>query len=195
MPQYLIDQKVPAGYFNVNNLNARFGALFAQYFQGKNIIESISNDQLYIDHEVFAGDPKSGGVELMVSVELISNFLLQQEGIAHAFTRSTIRQGDFNEGGIKGMVIRGYHEKRSGDIVAVMEPGWLQQSRVTGTTHGSPYVYDTHVPVIFFGKGIKPGSSSAYHPITDIAPTLSVLLKIAFPSGCTGQPITEIVDR
>lgn len=195
IPQFLVDNRAPAGYLNANNLNAKLGMLFNQYFQGKKVIEAISNEQIYFDHEIFAGDPKSGGVELMVSMELISNFLLQQEGIAHAFTRNVIRQGDFNEGGIKGMVIRGYHEKRSGDIVTVLEPGWLEQGRVTGTTHGSPYPYDTHVPVIFYGKGIRSGSSSAYHPITDIAPTLSVLLKIKFPSGCTGNPIREITDR
>ncbi|QOI98733.1 MAG: alkaline phosphatase family protein [Flammeovirgaceae bacterium] len=195
VPQYLTDSNVPAGYLNANNLNARFGTLFMQYFQGKKVIEEISEEQIYLDHELFEGDPKSGGVELMVSLELISNFLLQQEGIAQAFTRNVIRQGDFNEGGIKGMVIRGYHEKRSGDIITILEPGWLEQGRVTGTTHGSPYSYDTHVPVIFYGKGIKPGMSSAYHPITDIAPTLAVLLKVKFPNGCTGQPIVEITDR
>ncbi|MFN3839792.1 MAG: alkaline phosphatase PafA [Cyclobacteriaceae bacterium] len=195
VPQFLTDNKVPAGYVNANNLNAKFGTLFMQYFQSKKVIEAIAEEQIYLDHELFTGDPKSGGVELMVSLELISNFLLQQEGVAHAFTRNVIRQGDFNEGGIKGMVIRGYHEKRSGDMVVILEPGWLEQGRVTGTTHGSPYSYDTHVPVIFYGKGIKAGMSSAYHPITDIAPTLSVLLKIKFPSGCTGNPIREITDR
>ncbi len=195
VPQFLTDNKVPAGYINANNLNAKFSELFQQYFQGKKIIEASLNEQFYMDHEIFSGDPKSGGVELMVSMEVISNFLLQQEGIAYVITRNLIRQGDFNEGGIKGMVIRGYHEKRSGDIVAVTEPGWLEQGRVTGTTHGSPYSYDTHVPVIFYGTGVKAGVSSAYHPITDIAPTLSVLLKIKFPSGCTGNPIIEITDR
>lgn len=195
VPQFLLDQKVPAGYINAGNLNAQLGALFTQYFQGKKVVEAITNEQLYFNHDLFAGDPKSGGVELMVSLELVSNFLLQQEGIAHAYTRSVIRQGNYNEGGIKGMVIRGYHEKRSGDIVAVLEPGWLEQSRVTGTTHGSAYSYDTHVPVIFYGKGIKPGSTAAYHTITDIAPTLAVLLKIKFPSGCTGQPILAITEK
>jgi predicted AlkP superfamily pyrophosphatase or phosphodiesterase len=195
VPQFLADNNIPAGYLNASNLNAKFGTLFTQYFQGKKVIEAISEEQLYLDHDLFAGDPKSGGVELMVSLELISNFLMQQDGIGHAFPRNVIRQGDFNEGGIKGMVIRGFHEKRSGDIITVPEPGWVEQGRVTGTTHGSPYSYDTHIPVIFYGKGIRAGTSAAYHPITDIAPTLSVLLKIKFPSGCTGNPIREITDR
>ncbi|MDW8331723.1 MAG: alkaline phosphatase family protein [Cyclobacteriaceae bacterium] len=195
VPQLLTDKRVPGGYIRQEDLKARLAELMQQYFQGKPVIESITNEQIYLNHELFRGDPKGGGVEWMVSLELISNFLVQQQGIAHAFTKNIIRQGDFNEGGIKGMVIRGFHEKRSGDIVVVPEPNWLDQSRVTGTTHGSPYTYDTHVPVIFFGKGIQAGRSATLHSVTDIAPTLAVLLQTAFPSGCTGQPITEITDK
>jgi arylsulfatase A-like enzyme len=100
----------------------------------------------------------------------------------------------YNETGVKGMMVRGYNFKRSGDVLVQLEPSWIPSSYPTGTTHGSAYSYDTHVPILFFGKGIKKGKSSAYHTITDIAPTLSVMLKIKFPSGCTGQPITEILD-
>jgi arylsulfatase A-like enzyme len=92
------------------------------------------------------------------------------------------------------MAIRGYYPKRSGDIAFILEPGWYESGKIQGTTHGSSYTYDTHVPVLFYGKGIKKGSTSQYHSITDIAPTLSVLLKIKFPNGCTGQPIVEMID-
>jgi arylsulfatase A-like enzyme len=92
------------------------------------------------------------------------------------------------------MVIRGFHPKRSGDIVYILEPNWIEYGRVQGTAHGSPYTNDTHVPVLFYGSGIKKGSSSQYHSITDIAPTLSVLLQIKFPNGCTGQPVSELID-
>ena len=91
------------------------------------------------------------------------------------------------------MVVRGHHNKRSGDITFVLEPGWFSWLSLQGTTHGSPYTYDTHVPIIFYGQGIKPGTSVRYHPVTDIAPTLSVLLNIKFPSACTGQPIEEML--
>jgi bisphosphoglycerate-independent phosphoglycerate mutase (AlkP superfamily) len=93
---------------------------------------------------------------------------------------------------VKGKVIRGYHPKRSGDLVVVLESGWYGAGRVQGTTHGSPYTYDTHVPILFYGHGIKKGFSVKPHSITDIAPTLSILLNIKFPSGCTGEPIEEL---
>src|SRR5690606_12295857 len=95
----------------------------------------------------------------------------------------------YDETGIKGMVVRGHHPTRSGSLVYILEQGWLSSGDKRGTTHGSPYTYDTHVPILFYGAGIKAGSSVRYHPVTDIAPTLSMLLRIKFPSSCTGQPI------
>jgi arylsulfatase A-like enzyme len=59
----------------------------------------------------------------------------------------------------------------------------------TGTTHGSPYAYDTHVPLLFFGAGIAHGSSAEEADICDIAPTISDLLGIPFPSAATGKPL------
>ena len=66
--------------------------------------------------------------------------------------------------------------------------------RGTGTTHGSGYSYDTHVPVIFYGKGIKKGTSSALYGIRDIAPTIAKLLQIEFPDGTTGEIINEVLE-
>ena len=131
---------------------------------------------------------------MLIATELISKFLLSTEGVAEVYSESLIRHGSYEEKGSKGMVVRGYHVKRSGDIAFTLQPGWINSISPTGTTHGSAYSYDTHVPILFYGNGIKKGSSSQYHAITDIAPTLSVLLKIKFPSGCTGQPVAELLD-
>ena len=77
----------------------------------------------------------------------------------------------------------------------VQEPGWYPAGRIQGTTHGSPWTYDTHVPILFYGSGVRQGTSVRYHPITDVAPTVSILLNIKFPSGSTGQPIEEMFDQ
>ena len=122
--------------------------------------------------------------------QLISQYLLSVDGISAVYTSNTLRNGDYNEGGVKGTLIRGYHHKRSGDIAVVLEPQWFEGGE-SGTTHGSPYAYDTHIPVVFYGWGIAKGSSAEYQTITDIAPTLSVLLKIKFPSGTTGRPVVK----
>ena len=194
VPQYLKDIKVPAGNFNVPNLEVKLNDFLLSYFPGKKVIESVSNDQVFLNQELFGGDPKSSGIDLLIATELILKFLISTEGVAEVYSEGLIRQGNYEEKGPKGLIIRGFHTKRSGDIAYTLQPGWTSSTSAKGTTHGSSYSYDTHVPILFYGVGITKGSSSQNHSITDIAPTLSVLLKIKFPSGCTGQPITELLD-
>ena len=193
VPQYMRDNKIPAGYFNLNDLQINLNTYLRKYFPGKEIIGNISNYQVFLNQDAFGGDPKTSGIDLLVTTELIGNYLMTQEGVASVYTENMIRQTNYSEGGIKGMVARGYNARRSGDIAYVLEPGWIEATKIQGSTHGSPYSYDTNVPVLFYGRGIKNGSSVRYHPITDIAPTLSILLNIKFPSGCTGQPIEEVL--
>ena len=87
----------------------------------------------------------------------------------------------------------GIHEHRSGDIIVVMEPGWMVGSTV-GTSHGSPYSYDTHVPLLWMGTGVPQGSTSAPVAIIDIAPTVAIIANIQYPNGCTGSPIVPLLD-
>ena len=194
VPQYLKDNKIPAGIFSVAFVEAGLTDFLKKYFPEKKVIERISNDQVFLNHEAFAGDPKSSGIDLLVATELISKYLMNVDGVADVYTANALRSSDYGEKSLKGNAVRGYNHKRSGDIAFILEPNWLSWGGVVGTTHGSGYTYDTHVPILFYGWGIKKGSSSQYHAITDIAPTLSVLLRIKFPSGCTGQPIVEITD-
>lgn len=193
--QYLKDNKMPAGYFNYANVQATLNDHLKKYFPDKDIIEEISGDQVFLNHDAFQNEPASAGVQMIIATELAVKFLMSQEGVANVYSQSILRQGDYNEGGLKGKVIRGYHAKRSGDIVICLESGWYSATRIQGTTHGSPYNYDTHVPMLFYGFGIRKGSSVKYHAITDIAPTISTLLNIKFPSGSTGQPIEEIFEK
>jgi len=194
VPQYLTDLKVPSGYFRPGYIKSALNEHLEKYFPGKTIVEEFSSGEVYINQKAFEGDPKASGIDLFVATELITKFLLSTEGVAQVFPSTTLRQANSDEVGIRGKVVRGFHPKRSGDIAFVLEPSWISWGGVTGSTHGSGYSYDTHIPILFYGAGIKKGSSSQFHTITDIAPTLSVLLKIKFPSGCTGQPVVEIVD-
>ena len=86
-----------------------------------------------------------------------------------------------------------YNQKRSGDVLIVPNTGYISYSR-TGSTHGSPQIYDTHAPLLLFGKGIKHGSTVNRTEIPDIAPTIASLLGIAFPNGTTGRPIVEVLE-
>ena len=194
VPQYLKDSKVPAGYFDENFVKAKLDEYLASYFPGRKFIEEVANGQFYLNPEAFQKDPKSAGIDMFIVTELMGKYLMTLDGVADFYTESILRESSYSEGGVRGTIVRGYNPRRSGDVVFVLEPGWFVGGSTRGTTHGSPYSYDTHVPGLFYGHGIKKGSSVRYHPITDIAPTISVLLNIKFPSGCTGQPVAEIFE-
>jgi predicted AlkP superfamily pyrophosphatase or phosphodiesterase len=195
VPQYLKDIQVPAGYFNEEYALAKVNEYLSAFYPGKKLVERISNAQVYLNHQAFEGNPRATGLDMFVVAELAGKFLLTIDGIANYYTEAVIKQSDYNEGGIKGKIIRGFHAKRSGDIALVLEPAWFEGNSVQGTTHGSAYAYDTHVPLLLFGHGIKKGVSHKPYAISDIAPTLSVLLQIMFPNGCTGQPISEALQH
>ena len=89
---------------------------------------------------------------------------------------------------------QGYNPKFSGDVLMIPYPATLNYSR-KGTSHGSGYSYDTHVPVIFYGNGIKKGASKKTYKIIDIAPTISNLLKIEAPNGTSGKIIEEVLKK
>ncbi|HEX5170693.1 MAG TPA: alkaline phosphatase PafA [Cyclobacteriaceae bacterium] len=192
--QYLKDSKMPAGYFNDSAVESNLREFLKKYFPERDLIQNISNGQVFFNNDLFQTNPRNSGVDFLIASELISKFLLAVDGVANVYTENVLRQARYDEEGLKGMVIRGYNAKRSGDIAFVLEPGWYSSSQIAGATHGSPYAYDTHVPMLFYGAGVRKGSSVRYHPVTDIAPTLSMLLRIKFPSGCTGQPVAELFE-
>ena len=92
---------------------------------------------------------------------------------------------------------RGHQPKRSGDIVFTLLPGYLSNGTqgIKGTTHGSAYTYDTHVPFMMFGSGVQKGSTYDRTNITDIAPTITALLGVSNPSGTIGNPIGKALKR
>ena len=94
---------------------------------------------------------------------------------------------------IRTMIINGYNFKRSGQVEVVFNSGWLESYAKTGSTHGSWNPYDTHIPLVFMGWGIRHGSSNATIHMTDIAPTVAALLHIQMPSGCIGTPIGDLI--
>jgi len=86
---------------------------------------------------------------------------------------------------------KGFNQKRSGDILYQLDPGWINYMEF-GTTHGSGYNYDTHVPMLWYGKGIRRGMTVAPYEIADIAVTLAFLLDITLPNAASGNPILEL---
>jgi arylsulfatase A-like enzyme len=118
-------------------------------------------------------------------------FMRNMNGVSGVLTATVLYNSNFTEGS-RYLMQKGFNVQRSGDVLVNYLPGWVDYQK-TGTTHGSPYSYDTHVPLLFYGWNIKPGSSAEQVYITDIVPTLAMMLNIQFPNGCTGKPISILI--
>ncbi|MCK5441423.1 MAG: alkaline phosphatase family protein [Maribacter sp.] len=185
VPAYLKDQKIPAGYIVAEDLPARLNMYLKHKYGTTKLVKNRSNNQLFLDHDVINNlDLELGDVQKDLARELLS-----YKDMDRVYTAEQMWQNEYREG-IPYILQNGYNQKRSGDILMVLKPGIINYPK-TGSTHGSPQIYDTHVPLLFYGKGIQKGSTFERTEIPDIAPTISVLLGIAFPSGTTGTPIAK----
>ncbi|BDD09691.1 alkaline phosphatase family protein [Fulvitalea axinellae] len=188
-PEFLKDNKFPGGYFNGKEAKEQINDALSEKFGMGLWVESMDFMQVYLDRALL----KREKVNIEEASEAVKEALMANEMVSRAYTGNTVYKADYNEGGIKGFMVRGYMPQRCGDVIFAQKPGYIQWFNKKGTTHGSPYTYDTNIPMLWFGANVPHGSSSKYHPVTDIAATLSIMLQTKFPSGCTGQPIQEIL--
>lgn len=93
---------------------------------------------------------------------------------------------------VKEKLMNSYYFRRSGDIQYFYKPQYIEGG-ADGTEHGAWYTYDSHIPSVFFGWGVKPGKTNRETYMTDIAPTIAAMLKIQMPSGCVGKVVTEAI--
>lgn len=188
VPAYSVSENVPGGNFNSGMVtNQLRGFAMAMYGEG-NWILNFSNEQVFLNKDL-AREKK---VDFEQMLRDVADYSLRFSGVKEAYTAYDLRNQEFTQNR-PHLLQMGYNHKASGDVLLVLEPAWLAGGQ-RGTTHGSGYSYDTHVPIAFYGWGIKQGKSSTYTTVTDIAPTLSILLKTRMPNGTTGQPIKEILD-
>jgi predicted AlkP superfamily pyrophosphatase or phosphodiesterase len=186
---YLKDLKIPAGYVREGALTMEIKTFCEKQFNAA-LIKNISNQQIFLDANMIS--------QLKLNTDdiekTIANKLVQMDGIAEAYPSSVLKYESYKADNLKSLFTNGYNHKRSGNVAFSYLPGWLDIQE-TGTTHGAAYGYDTHVPLIFFGAGIKKGESVKNYYITEIAPTISILLNNPFPNGCTSKPIEEVFGK
>ncbi|WP_425637767.1 alkaline phosphatase PafA [Algoriphagus yeomjeoni] len=186
---HMISEKVPAGNIRTGAvMNELQNYILAKYGVGK-WIKNYSNGQLFLNHELI----QEKEINLEDFENEIAQYLLKADGIKEVYTGTAMRTREFTQGRAMRLQM-GYNHKASGDILIVLEPAWLSGGD-TGTSHGTGYSYDTNVPILFYGWNVPAGESSRYATITDIAPTLSMILNIKLPNGSTGEPILEITDK
>lgn len=188
-PQFLLDHNLTGGYIDMEKATSQFlTALTAKLGPGDWILDA-SNDQLFLNRALIA-EKKMDLEEVQAKV---AKLVSQQSEVLEAFTASDFLRFEYAEP-LRANLHRGFHPRLSGDVILLLKPGYLPSTYgKKGTSHGSPFTHDTHVPILFYGKGVKPGSTTRQVFITDIAPTVSFLLDISLPNACTGQPITEAI--
>lgn len=188
VPSYLQTLKIPAGYISNAERKAQFNAFLVATYGSADIVENISNNQVFINKDKI----KELGLNLEAVQKDIVNEQMSYPQISKAYTATTMNSVYFADG-IEALLQKGHNQKRSGDVILVNDPAYISYGKV-GSTHGSGLNYDTHVPLLFYGKGIKKGHTFKKTEITDIAPTMSALLGVSFPNFTTGEPLEFIFE-
>ncbi|WP_299251428.1 alkaline phosphatase PafA [uncultured Lacinutrix sp.] len=188
VPAYLQSAKIPAGYFNKKEFRKNIDAFLLKKYATSDLIESFSNDQIFLNKTRL----KTLNLDLREVQYAIVNEVINYKDIDKVYSSETMQNATFSNG-IEALIQNGYHQKRSGDIIIIKDPAVISYSE-TGSTHGSGSTFDTHVPLLFYGNGIKKGSTLAKTEIIDIAPTISALLGISYPTGTTGSVLDFVID-
>ncbi|MDC1504854.1 alkaline phosphatase family protein [Winogradskyella sp.] len=188
VPAYLQSVKIPAGYINNNDRKAEFNKFLMATYGTTDIVENISNGQVFLDRDKV----KTLGLNLITVQNEIANEQIAYKNVSKVYTATTMNSTNFVTG-VESLLQNGFNQKRSGDVILVNDASYISYSK-TGSTHGSGLNYDTHVPLLFFGKGITKGETYTKTVISDIAPTISALLGISFPNGSVGMPLGFVID-
>lgn len=189
VPSYLQKLKIPSGYWNPGNMVDEVKEKLNSIYGSGDWVKNYSNDQFFLNKELI----EKQNISLSEMENLIAEIAQQTEGVYRAITGYNLSHQEFTKG-VLGKIQNGYNRNRSGEVIVITEPGWLQYSTRTGTSHGKPFPYDTHVPLIFYGWHVPQGKSYIETNIKDIAPTLAAMLRIQMPNGCTGKVIVEVME-
>ncbi len=188
-PQYLLDHKIPAGWNDDVSITNTIKKFLQDEYGDSTLFSKYINDQVYLNHIKL----NSKKINIEEAQRKLAENLMGRFQISDVVTAENLNEAEFTKAP-RSLVQRGYNRNRSGDIALIFEPAIIESiyGDHTGTTHGSPYNYDTQVPLLWYGWNIKQGSTTRKIDITDIAPTVSSFLHIGFPSGCTGSVIEEL---
>jgi predicted AlkP superfamily pyrophosphatase or phosphodiesterase len=185
--QFLKDHK-----YNVTNVEPKDITKSLKKFStdtlGEDLVLNYSNFNVYFDREKI----KAKTLDLATVKQSFKAFLMTQEQVKRVYTEEDILADNGNDFHLH-CIARGYDPSENGDLVILDKPGYIEYG-ATGTSHGTTYSYDTHVPLIFFGCNIKSGETNKRKEITEIAPTIAQKINISFPNGTEAKVLTEILS-
>jgi len=189
-PELNEDHGIPSGVFNETLQKDSLKKALYNRFGSDDLMLFSDAYGIFLNHRLI----ESKGISYNEVENFCLSFVLGFKGVRCALSASMLQGNDYREG-ISRLVQRGYNRQRSADICIQLEPGWIDWSLKTGTSHGSPYAYDTHVPLLFFGWGVKKGTAFQPTSVCDIAPTIASFLRIQEPSGTVGHTLLPFLSK
>jgi predicted AlkP superfamily pyrophosphatase or phosphodiesterase len=191
VPAYLKANDKPGGVYQAYKLIDTLNVALQNEFGVNDLATAFINDQIYLNeativqHNLLRGQVEQVVKDWLSTYAFVEKCYTAEELFATSDTGKLVRR-----------LRNGYYKGRSGDLLFIAKEGWIDQSSEKGTTHGSGYAYDTHVPLMWYGAKIPAGKLS-HQPVnvTDITPTLIQLLGIPLPSDLSGKPIPELTTN
>jgi predicted AlkP superfamily pyrophosphatase or phosphodiesterase len=180
-------RRMPGGTIDANVDKIVRSALIKKFGDGDLVLSFVDNS-FYLDYKAI--EQRKLDVSAIYRTAADALMADPKAHVARVFNRDQLSQGiagDF----VSSAVFNGFNQERSGDIFVIFEPYRVPTRK--GAAHSSPYNYDTHVPVIFFGAGVKPGWRHENIQVNDIAPTLATLMDVELPTGASGRVLTQIL--
>jgi predicted AlkP superfamily pyrophosphatase or phosphodiesterase len=189
VPGFLKEHSIAAGTTDIMGLVNILNSSMKDKYKVDKLVAGYDNYQISLNHLRI----DSAHLDIEEIKKWVIDYLLIEPGIARAFAIDKLSETTLNAKQ-KSMLANGYYPRRSGDIQIILQPQYLDgYYSSTGTTHGLWNPYDAHIPLVWYGWGIKHGKTNRETYMTDIAPTLAALLHIQMPSGCIGQVIEDVM--
>ena len=187
IPTVLEKNRIPSGYFQQNQaLQLLRSYLNAVYGEG-DWVKGYSERQIFLNRTLI----EDARLSLDDVQKKVARFLVQFTGVEAAYPYSAFEANDFGNGNLK-RIINNFSPQRSGDVIVILNPGWVEKESDYVTNHNSPWEYDSHVPLIWYGWTVNKSIVTRKVNMTDIAATLSTLCKVPYPNACTGEPMFEL---
>ncbi len=183
LPEQNQKRKMPGGRLNFEPIRALLESQLTAKFGGSHWVAYSSEAGIYLNLQ-----PKVDPAEVEAAAAAV---LRGQPHIARVYTRTQLLNDAVQSDPVGTALRNGFNAQRSGSLVMVLEPYWTTVA--SGANHGTPYDYDTHVPMLFLGLRIKAGRYDSNVAPNDIAPTLATILDIETPSGSSGRVLTEML--
>jgi predicted AlkP superfamily pyrophosphatase or phosphodiesterase len=195
VPAYLNEFGIEARYVDPGSWDTEpaIQALRTHFGLGEELITTYAHPYVYLNRDAI----RDAGLDIGAVSDAVADELLKFEGISHAVSSRALQTGAVLESPLTTAIRHNFNPSRSGDIYVVFKPHWFLNDfdgLTVAATHGSPWRYDTFVPIIFAGAGLKPMQVNRGVETIDVAPTLSAYFGTKRPSGSWGNVLTEVVS-